>query len=183
MYPFPVKTPLVPGSDACGTVAAVGSKVSRFSTGDKALTLFNQGHLAGSLTPETVATGLGGALDGTLRQYGIFDENGLVHSPKTLNPIEASTLTCAPLSAWNALFGLEGRALRPGEVVLTQGTGGVSVSAVQFAVAAGATVIATTSSAAKEKKLKELGAHHVINYKDSPNWGEEAKKLTPGGLG
>jgi len=183
MYPFPLSFPRVPGSDAHGTVVATGSKVSRFSTGDKALTLFNQGHLAGQLTPATVQTGLGGALDGTLRQYGIFDENGLVLSPTTLTPVEASTLSCAPLTAWNSLYGLEGRVLRPGEVVLTQGTGGVSIAAVQFAIAAGATVIATTSSESKAKKLKELGAHHVINYKEDANWGETAKKLTPGGLG
>lgn len=183
MYPFPVKLPLVPCSDASGTVVATGPKVSRFSTGDKALTLFNQGHLAGSLTPAIVMTGLGGGLDGTLRQYGVFNENGLVSSPTTLNPIEASTLSCAPVTAWNALYGLEGRVLKPGHVVLTQGTGGVSLAAAQFAIAAGATVIATTSSESKAKKLKELGAHHVINYKETPNWGEEAKKLTPGGLG
>jgi len=183
IYPFPIELPRVPGSDACGTVVATGAKVSRFSTGDKALTLFNQGHLAGALTPKTVATGLGGALDGTLRQYGIFDESGLVASPTTLNPIEASTLSCAPLTAWNALYGLDGRVLRPGQIVLTQGTGGVSIAAVQFAIAAGATVIATTSSESKAKKLKELGAHHVINYKDNKNWGEAAKKWTPGGSG
>ena len=104
-------------------------------------------------------------------------------APATLTPVEASTLSCAPLTAWNALYGLVGRALKPGDVVLTQGTGGVSIAALQFALAAGATVIATTSSADKEKKLKELGAHHIINYKNTPNWGEEAKKLTPGGLG
>ena len=157
--------------------------MTRFSTGQKVCTLFNQGHIAGYLTPATATTGLGGALDGTLRQYAVFPESGLVLAPATLTPIEASTLSCASVTAWNALYGLSDRALRPGDIVLTQGTGGVSIAALQFALAGGATVISTTSSAEKAKKLKELGAHHVINYKDTPNWGEEAKKLTPGGEG
>jgi len=100
--------------------------------------------------------------------------------PTNLNFLEASTLSCAALTAWNGLYGLESRALKPGQWVLTQGTGGVSIFAVQFAKAAGARVIATTSSAAKAETLKKLGADHVINYKDTSNWGEEAKKLTGG---
>ena len=128
-------------------------------------------------------TGLGGPIDGTMRKYAIFEETGLVAAPPSLTPIEASTLSCAAVTAWNALYGLGGKTLKAGDTVLTQGTGGVSVAAVQFAVAAGCTVIATTSSADKGKKLTELGAHHVINYKETQSWGEEAKKLTPGGLG
>jgi NADPH:quinone reductase-like Zn-dependent oxidoreductase len=103
--------------------------------------------------------------------------------PSNLNFLEASTLTCAALTAWNALYGLETRALKPGQWVLTQGTGGVSIFALQFAKAAGARVIATTSSKEKAETLKKLGADHVINYKETPNWGEEAAKLTPGGKG
>ena len=103
--------------------------------------------------------------------------------PENLSAEEASTLSCAALTAWNALYGLESKTLKPGDVVLTQGTGGVSLFAVQFAVAAGATVIATTSSEAKAKKLKDIGAHHVINYKDDKNWGETVKRLTSNGLG
>lgn len=182
MYPFPVSFPRVPCSDAAGNVLATGSKVTRFSKGDKVCTLFNQGHQYGDMTPEALATGLGGVLEGTLRQYGIFTETGLVPAPSNLTPTEAGTLTCAPLTAWNALYGLQSKSLKPGDVVLTQGTGGVSLSAVQFAIAAGATVIATTSSDDKAKKLKELGAHHIINYKTDKKWGETAKKLT-GGLG
>lgn len=98
--------------------------------------------------------------------------------PSNLSSIEASTLSCAALTAWNALYGLEGKSLKPGDTILTQGTGGVSVFALQFAVAAGATVIATTSSDEKGKRLKDLGAAHVINYKTDPNWGETVKKLT-----
>ncbi|KAF2009947.1 alcohol dehydrogenase [Aaosphaeria arxii CBS 175.79] len=182
-YPFPIVDNVVPGSDGAGTVEAVGPRVTRFKPGDKVVTLFSQGHQAGSLDNASLATGLGGAVDGTFREYGAFEETGLVHQPKNLNALEASTLSCAALTAWNALYGLESKALKQGEVVLTQGTGGVSIFAVQFAKAAGATVIATTSSAEKAKVLKKHGADYVINYKDTPNWGEEAKKLTPGGVG
>ncbi|CZS88733.1 hypothetical protein WAI453_010638 [Rhynchosporium graminicola] len=176
-YPFGVKEGVVPGSDGAGEVVAVGKKVTRFQPGAKVVTLFSQGHLAGSLNTETIATGLGGSIDGTLRQYGTFAETGLVEMPESLNWQEASTLSCAALTAWNALYGL--KPLVPGDVVLTQGTGGVSIFAVQFAKAAGATVISTTSSSAKAETLKKLGADHVINYKDTPEWGEKAASLTP----
>ncbi|KAF2800081.1 alcohol dehydrogenase [Melanomma pulvis-pyrius CBS 109.77] len=182
-YPFGVTDGVVPGSDGAGTVEAVGSRVTRFKTGDKVVTLFSQGHLGGSLDGASIATGLGGVLDGTLREYATFDEQGLVHMPSNLNWLEASTLTCAALTAWNALYGLESRALKPGQTVLTQGTGGVSLFALQFAKAAGARVIATTSSEKKAELLKKLGADHVINYKENLNWGEHAKSLTPGGAG
>lgn len=119
-------------------------------------------------------------MDGTLREHGVFDEAGLVKAPSNLNMLEASTLSCAALTAWNALYGLESRALKPGDTVLTQGTGGVSLFAVQFAKAAGAKVIATTSSSAKAQLLTKYGADHVINYKETPNWGEQAAKLAGG---
>ncbi len=173
---------MVPGSDGAGVVESVGSGVTRFKPGDRVVTLFNSGHLAGSLDAASLATGLGGAVDGTLREYGVFDEQGLVAAPQNLNDLEASTLSCAGLTAWNALYGLESRALKPGQWVLTQGTGGVSIFALQFAKAAGARVVATTSSASKAETLKKLGADHVINYRETPNWGEKAKELT-GGVG
>ncbi len=174
---------VVPCSDGAGTVEATGPRVTRFQTGDKVVTLFNQSHLAGSLKPSDLATGLGGALDGTLRQHGVFDENGLVAMPSNLNFQEASTLSCAAVTAWAAFYKFDSQSLRPGQTVLTQGTGGVSLFALQFAKAAGAKVISTTSSKEKEELLKKYGADHVINYKTDPNWGESAKKLTTGGLG
>ncbi|KAK7188216.1 hypothetical protein DPSP01_001761 [Paraphaeosphaeria sporulosa] len=180
-YPFPVKEGVIPGSDGAGVVEAVGPNVTRFKVGDKVATLFNQGHLAGSLNPSILGTGLGGVVDGALREYGSFDEQGLVHIPSNLDFAEASTLPCAALTAWNALYGL--KKLEPGQTVLTQGTGGVSIFALQFAKAAGARVIATTSSPEKAEILKKLGADHVINYKENPNWGEQAQSLSPGGLG
>ncbi|TEA16342.1 Zinc-type alcohol dehydrogenase-like protein [Colletotrichum sidae] len=183
LYPFPVNFPRVPASDGAGRVLAVGPRVTHFSEGDDVATLFNQHHQSNPITPLAVSSGLGGALDGTLRQYAVFPEHGLVRAPGTLTAVESSTLPCAPLTAWNALYGLQSKAVKPGDVVLTQGTGGVSLSAIQFAVAAGATVIATTSSAAKAERLRELGARHVINYRETPGWGEAARALTPGGVG
>jgi NADPH:quinone reductase-like Zn-dependent oxidoreductase len=173
----------VPGSDGAGTVTAVGAKVSEWKEGDKVLTLFNQGHQAGPVRPSMMGTGVGGVVDGTLRQYGVYDQTGLVAQPKTLDAQQASTLTCAAVTAWNALYGLESKRIIPGQWVLTQGTGGVSMFALQFAKAAGCKVVATTSSSEKAKKLKDLGADVIINYKETPNWGEEAQKAANNGEG
>ncbi|KAI4854457.1 NAD(P)-binding protein [Aureobasidium sp. EXF-8845] len=179
-YPFGFRQGVVPGSDGAGIVEVVGKGVTRFKKGDKVVTLFNQTHIAGSMKADTHASGLGAQVDGCLRQYGKFDQQGLVLMPSNLNFLEASTLSCAGLTAWNALYGLEGRSLKPGDWVLTQGTGGVALFAAQFAKAAGARVIATTSSADKEAKLKDLGVDHVINYKQTPNWGSKVKEITAG---
>jgi NADPH:quinone reductase-like Zn-dependent oxidoreductase len=172
---------VVPGSDGAGEVIEVGPKVTEFKKGDRVATLFNQGHQFGEIDQRAATTGLGGVIDGVLREYGVFNEQGLVKAPSNLNAIEASTLSCAALTSWNALYGL--KPLKPGQVVLVQGTGGVSMFALQFAKAAGATVIATTSSAEKAEKLKKLGADHIINYRTDTNWGETARKLTPDGAG
>lgn len=93
------------------------------------MTLFNQGHLYGPVDSHSAQTGVGGTIDGTLRQYGVFDAQGLVRAPKNLDYLESSTLTCAALTAWNALYGL--KPLKPGETVLVQGSGGVSIFALQ----------------------------------------------------
>lgn len=179
-YPFGNKENVVPASDGAGEVEAVGKHVHRFQKGDKVILIFNQGHIAGSLDGYSVTTGVGGMVDGALRQYGAYDESGLVHMPSNLNYLEAASLTCAGVTAWNALYGLESKKLMPGDWVLTQGTGGVSIFAVQFAKAAGARVIATTSSKDKAEKLKSFGADEIINYKEDSNWGETAKKITGG---
>lgn len=181
MYPFPLSLPVVGASDGAGEVLAVGPKVTRWKKGDNVVTLFNQAHQYGPIDVAASKSGLGGVLDGTLRQYGVFSETGLVRAPKNLSHVESATLTCAGLTSWNALYGL--KPLVPGQTVLVQGTGGVSLFALQFAKAAGARVIATTSSKAKADKLKQLGADHVINYKEDKNWGETARKLTPGEVG
>jgi NADPH:quinone reductase-like Zn-dependent oxidoreductase len=126
---------------------------------------------------------LGGTAPGTLREYAVFPSWGLVRAPSKLSLVESCTLTCAPLTAWNALYGLQSKALKPGDVVLTQGTGAVSLSAIQFAKAAGATVIATTSSDEKGRRLSQMGADVVLNYRTDKNWGETAKKLSPNQTG
>ncbi|KAK0648326.1 hypothetical protein B0T16DRAFT_491145 [Cercophora newfieldiana] len=181
MYRFPLDLPVVAASDGAGEVVAVGSKITKWKKGDRVTTLFNQAHQYGPMTAEASKSGLGGVLDGTLRQYGAFRQDGLVKTPDNLSDVESATLVCAGLTSWNALYGL--KTLLPGQTVLVQGTGGVSMFALQFAKAAGARVIATTSSADKAEKLKQLGADHVINYREDPNWGETARKLTPGEVG
>ena len=180
MYLYAQRIGAVQGSDGAGEVAAVGSKVTRFAPGDKVVTIFHQGHIFGTPRPEALSTGLGGALDGVFRQHGVFDEEGLVALPRNLSYLEGSTLPCAAVSAWNSLYGLPGRVLKAGDWVLVQGSGGVSVFALQFAKAAGARVVATTSTAEKVEKLKRIGADHVVNYKEDTNWGETVRKLTGG---
>lgn len=106
--------------------------MTRFKVGDRVATLFNQGHLAGDLDFQSIHTGLGGSVDGTFREYGVFSQQGLVSVPSNLNWLEASTLSCAALTAWNALYGL--KQLVAGDYVLTEGTGGVSIFAVQVSL-------------------------------------------------
>lgn len=127
---------------------------------------------------------LGQGTNGTLQSTGVFSESALVHAPASLEWLPAATLTVTWLTAWNALFGLEGKTAGPGTFVLVQGTGGVSIATLQVAVAVGATVVATTSSEAKAARLRALGAQHVVNYQTNPDgWGIEARALTPDGRG
>ena len=179
-YPFDLKPEVIPGSDGAGTVLAVGKNVARFRPGDNVVTMLNSRHLEGSLTKEMSKHVIGTAVDGTLRSVGAFDEQGLVKMPAGLSFTEAATLTCAGLTAWNALFGLSDKKLLPGQWVLTQGTGGVSIFATQFAKAIGARVIAMSSSEEKAVLLKRLGADHIINYRETPDWGPVVRDLTEG---
>jgi NADPH:quinone reductase-like Zn-dependent oxidoreductase len=123
---------VVAASDGAGEVVEVGPKVTEFKKGDKVVTLFNQGHQYGAIDIPATQTGLGGVIDGTLREYGVFKETGLVSAAKNLNYLENSTLPCAALTSWNALYGL--KPLKPGHVVLVQGTGGVSNFGLQVCV-------------------------------------------------
>jgi len=135
-------------------------------------------------TLDEVPAALGQGADGTLRTHGVFHQNAVVHAPKTLDFLAASTLTTTWVTAWNAYFGLESRKLTPESWVLIQGTGGVSVAAVQIAVAVGAHVVATTSTEERASRLKALGAVAVINYRtDADTWGQKARELTPSGRG
>ncbi|QYS97762.1 PKS_ER domain-containing protein [Trichoderma simmonsii] len=179
--PFPLKKDVVPVSDGAGVVVSVGPKVTAFSAGDRVAPTFMRDHIAGPITPAAVLSSLGAVVDGTLREYGVYPEHSLVRIADNLSLLEASSLPCAGVTAWTSLYG--DRYLQPGDVVLTQGTSGVSLFALQLVVAAGAVVIATTSSAEKIQLLKGLGATHVLNYSEDKNWGETAKSLTRDGAG
>ncbi|MCJ1380631.1 hypothetical protein MMC17_003739 [Xylographa soralifera] len=179
LYKYAQNLGVVAGSEGAGAVEAVGPQVTRFKPGDNVVTNFHQGHIYGAPDMAALCSGLGGALDGVIRELGVFNEQGLVRMPRNLNFLEASTLSCSAVTAWNSLYGLESKALKAGDWVLVQGSGGVSIFGLQFAKAAGAKVIATTSSPEKVERLKKLGADHVINYKEDEKWGETAKSLTP----
>ncbi|MGD0961616.1 MAG: NAD(P)-dependent alcohol dehydrogenase [Methylomonas sp.] len=170
--------PVVPCSDGAGEVIAVGSQVTRFQVGDRVAACFfpHWGH--GAPTPQTTAGSLGGSLDGMLAEEAVLHEQALVTIPAHLDYIEAATLPCAAVTAWNALFA-EGR-LKPGDSVLLLGSGGVSVWALQLAKAAGLRAIITSSGDAKLERARALGAAATINYKATPEWQEEALRLTAG---
>lgn len=169
-------------SDGAGEVVQVGPKVTRFTIGQRVSPIFHGTHFYGNLSAQNLPTQLGTFRDGVLREYATFNEQACVAIPDHLSYREAATLPCAALTAWNALFG-GARTLKPGETVLTQGTGGVSIFALQFAKLGGAQVIATTSTAAKAERLKQLGADHVINYSEDAAWGQTAKGFSQGGRG
>jgi len=174
------KFPLVPLSDGAGTVASVGAGVAGFKAGDRVTGSFFEGWLGGEPSEEKMRSNLGGALDGVLCEYRVWPAAALVRTPDHLSDVEAASLPCAGLTAWSAVVKL-GR-IRPGQTVLTQGTGGVSIFALQFAKMSGARVIATSSSEAKIEKLKALGADATINYRSTPEWGKVARQLTGSGV-
>lgn len=165
-YPLYWNDSVIPTSDGAGTILATGNSVTLHKIGDEVCTLFTQAHQTGLFDHSMRQTTLGSAVNGPLRRYAVYEEKALVPGPRSLSGVEAATLPCAGVTAWNALNGLADRAVKAGDVVLVQGTGGVALFALQFALASGATVIATTSSEKKERKVKELGAHHVINVRD-----------------
>ena len=165
-------------SDGAGDVVGVGDGVTRFKTGDKVLGLFFPGWHAGKIDNLGFASVPGDGADGFAAEYVAMSEQAFTRVPDGYSYTEAATLPCAALTAWRGMF-VEGN-VQPGNWVLTQGTGGVSIFALQFAKAAGARVIATSSSDEKLEKLKALGADHVINYKEEPEWGRKAMELTRG---
>jgi NADPH:quinone reductase-like Zn-dependent oxidoreductase len=169
---------LVPLSDAAGEVVEIGPDVHRVKPGDRVAGIFMQGWLGGDMDPAFGATALGGAIDGVLAEYRVFDQHGLVHLPSHLSFAEGATLPCAAVTAWNALYGL--KPLLPGQTVLVLGTGGVSMFALQFAHAAGARVIATSSSDEKLERAKALGASDGINYRATEDWQKSVRTLTDG---
>jgi NADPH:quinone reductase-like Zn-dependent oxidoreductase len=172
--------PLVPCSDGVGQVVAVGAGVTRVREGDRVIPIFAQRWISGAPTRDKLRSTLGGPADGTLAEYMVLNEDGVVRAPDDLSDAEAATLPCSGVTAWNALVG-EGP-LRPGSTVLVQGTGGVSVFALQIARLAGARVIVTSSSEEKLERARALGAWHTIRYTRVSEWGVEARRLT-GGVG
>lgn len=167
-------------SDAAGDIIDVGNDVTEFQTGDAVVSTFHPAWLDGHIERSALAATPGGGADGYACETVTRPFTHFTHAPRHLTHLQSATLTCAGTTAWRALVG-DGQ-LRPGATVLVQGSGGVSIFALQFAKAAGATVIATSSSAEKLARLKRLGADHLINHREQPEWSTAVLDLT-GGIG
>jgi len=170
--------PLILLSDGVGIVDAIGPEVSAPKLGERVCPLFFQSWSAGPPDERRLGFSLGSELDGTMAEYMVLPAEGVVPVPDFLTDAEAATLPCAALTAWSAII-KEG-CVQPGQKVLVQGTGGVSLFALQFAKLAGAFVIVTSSSDAKLERARELGADATINYKTTPEWGKSARALVGG---
>lgn len=177
-YVIPTGKPLIPGSDAAGEVIETGAGVTRVRVGDRVATTFFPSWIDGPQTPEKIATAFGGNVDGVLAEQLTLHEDALVRIPSHLDFPEAATLTCAGLTAWNALF-VQGN-LKAGDTVLLLGTGGVSIWALQLAKVAGVRAIITSSSDEKLERARALGAAATINYRTTPEWQNEVLRLTQG---
>lgn len=169
--------PAIPLSDGAGEVVAVGPGVTRWQPGDRVTTHYASTWLAGRVLAEHGAGRLGGPKPGVLQQFLTIDQQALVATPAYLSDVQAATLPIAALTAWNAL---ETSAVGPGQTVLLQGTGGVSLFALQLARLRGARVIITSSSDDKLARARDLGADDTINYRSTPHWADAARALTAG---
>ncbi|WOH65277.1 NAD(P)-dependent alcohol dehydrogenase [Bradyrhizobium sp. BWA-3-5] len=174
------KFPLVPLSDGAGVIERVGPGVREFAAGDRVIGSFFESWLGGEPSATKMSAALGGSVDGVLMQYRIFPRHALVRTPDHLSDVEAAALPCAGVTAWSAVVKLGG--IKPGQTVLTQGSGGVSLFALQFAKMCGARVIATSSGDAKIERLKQLGADFTLNYKAAPDWGKKAREWSGQGV-
>ncbi|KVN68095.1 zinc-dependent alcohol dehydrogenase family protein [Burkholderia ubonensis] len=170
--------PLIPVGDGAGEVVETGRDVTRFKPGDRVINTYFPTWIDGPPTPSKVAGSPGAQFDGVLAEHFVSDENALVAIPAHLDYDEASTLSCAGITAWNALFADGGAA--PGATVVLLGTGGVSIIALQLAHAAGLRTIITSSSDAKLERARQLGADATINYRATPEWQHEVLRLTGG---
>jgi NADPH:quinone reductase-like Zn-dependent oxidoreductase len=168
----------IPMSDGAGVVEAVGEGVTQFAVGDPVVSIFFPDWIDGAPPTSAFTRVPGDGIDGYARDVVVTPDHWFTRVPAGYSAAEAATLTCAGLTAWRALFVDD--AIRPGSTVLVQGSGGVSIFALQFAKAAGARVIATSSSDDKLARLKDLGADELINYKAVPAWGAKAMELTGG---
>ena len=175
---IPAQQGRIPMSDGAGEVVAVGDGVTEYQVGDAVVSTFFPEWLDGA-PPQTAFTRVpGDGIDGYARETVTAQTTWFTRVPHGYSPAEAATLTCAGLTAWRALF--VDNSIKPGDTVLVQGSGGVSIFALQFAKAAGATVIATSSAGEKLERLKDLGADHLINYKEVEAWGAKALEITGG---
>jgi NADPH:quinone reductase-like Zn-dependent oxidoreductase len=173
-----LRLPQVPLSDGAGEIAAVGSEVKSVKAGDRVTSTFFERWVSGEATDEKARTALGAGRDGVLAEYVVLHEEGIQAMPGHLTYAEAATLPCAALTAWHALV-VEGKT-KAGDIVLTLGTGGVSIFALQFALLNGARVIVTSGSDEKLTKARQLGASETINYREQPEWGKQARQLAGG---
>jgi NADPH:quinone reductase-like Zn-dependent oxidoreductase len=170
--------PLVPVSDGAGTVEALGEGVTRVRVGDLVCPIFCPGWIAGPFREEHWVGTLGGPRDGVMQEYMVLSQEGVVKAPDHLDAMQAATLPCAAVTAWSAL--VSQGPIKAGDVVLVQGTGGVSLFALLFAKLHGARVIATSSSDRKLERVKAMGADHVVNYRTTPEWHRVAREITDG---
>jgi NADPH:quinone reductase-like Zn-dependent oxidoreductase len=177
-YRMPVGENIIPLSDGAGEVVEVGAAVTRVKAGDRVAGNFFQRWPGGDPSPDTHASALGGGIDGMLAQYATLEEEGVVKIPAHLSFEEGATLPCAAVTVWHAM--MEHAKLKAGDVVLLQGTGGVSIFGLQFAHAMGIAAIITSSSDDKLARAKTLGAVHGINYKTTPDWEKAAVAFTGG---
>ncbi len=175
---IPCEENRIPMSDGAGIVEAVGPGVTNFSTGEQVIGCFFPNWQDGEPQLHKMIGVPGDHVDGFAAEYVTMQATGFTRAPSSYTLAQSATLPCAALTAWRALM-VEAR-VKPGDIVLTQGTGGVSIFALQFAKAAGCRVISTSSSDAKLDKLKELGADELINYKEFPKWGKRVLELTGG---
>jgi len=176
-YLVNVDDPIVPCSDGAGEVLAVGPGVTRLQVGDRVAGSFFPYWQDGRTAPDKIRHALGGDIDGMLAEEVILHEDALVKIPAAMSFLDASTMPCAGVTAWNAIFE-SSNGVRPGDTVLLLGTGGVSVLGLQLARAAGLNTIITSSSDDKLQRAKALGAHHTINYRSVPEWQEEVLRIT-----
>ncbi len=170
--------PVTPLSDGCGIVEAVGPGVDRVKVGDRVATMFFEHWIAGRPTPRTQASALGGGGRAAGAQKVALSQEGVSKIPGFLTDHQVASLPCAALTAWRALF--EDARLEPGDTVVLQGTGGVSIFGLQFAKAAGYRTVITSSSDEKLARAKALGADHLVNYKTTPEWSAAVREATGG---
>jgi NADPH:quinone reductase-like Zn-dependent oxidoreductase len=175
----PLDAPFTPLSDACGIVEAVGEGVTSVKAGDRVCSIFFPNWIAGDVDAASRAVVLGmPGFSGVGQEYVVLPERAVIAPPSLLTDEEAATLTCAGVTAWRAV--MEVSRMKPGATVLLQGTGGVSIFALQFAKAAGLRTIVTSSSDEKLARALAIGADETINYKATPQWASEARRLTDG---